>query len=313
MNQARVRQLISLLPPGAAYSPTPRSSPFRPARPSAAERFALALHDPAFGWHFVDAHLQVRVRRWLPDTVHEWALLQSFLARWLKVPDPLMQEVESFRTEARRHERDLLEGLLLARSLSIADIAGHLGTSDAIVEAYEALFWNVRDRLNERGYINSLLYPDGVQAAARDAQPHSLGDRLRLLRAGAQDNVNEVLALAGYQSGSHAGAITEDSGEVERRMRQDAQRRMRAGCRMEDPVVRAVYTAEARRKEIARTDDELALHNINAVTPALEEIRKHNGLHGLPPPDHVTILEAARVKAAPLIRDLLQKGGGNGH
>lgn len=308
MDQTRVRELLALLPPGAAYPAIPRRSHFQP-RPSASERFALALHDPAFGWNFVEAHL--KQRRWLPDTVHEWALLQCFLARRLDVPEPLIVEVESFRTDARRHDRNLLEALLLAKSVTLGDIADHLHISKEVVEAYETIFWNVRDRLDERGYINALLYPDGVQAAARDARPDAVGDRLRLLRAGVQNDVGEVLALAGYKLASNPGALTEDNGEVERRMQQDAQRRIRAGCRMEDPVVKIVYAAAARRKEIALTEDELALHKINAVSPALDEIRKHNGLKGLPPPDYRELIAGARAKAAPVIRDLLRNGGGS--
>ena len=310
MDQQRVRELVALLPPGATYPAHPRRSPFQ-ARPSASERFALALHDPAFGWHFVQEHL--RLRRWLPDTIHEWELLQCFLTQWLKVTDPLMLEVESFRSEVRRQERDFLEALLLARSVTLGDIAAHLHTTEEVVEAYACLFWNVRDRLDERGYLNTLLYPAGWQAAMRDAQPNAIGDRLRLLRVGAQNDVDEVLALAGYQPGSKGGALTEDSGEVERRMQQDAQRRMRAGCRMEDPVVKAVHTAAVRRKEISLTEDELALHKINAVSPALEEIRKYNGLKGLPPPDYRELIGRARANAGPVIRELLPHGDGSGN
>lgn len=54
MNQARIRELFALLPPKAAYPPMTRRSPFQP-RPTEAERYALALHDPAFGAHFVQA------------------------------------------------------------------------------------------------------------------------------------------------------------------------------------------------------------------------------------------------------------------
>ena len=309
MDQKRVRELYALLPPGAAYPAAPRRSHSQPARPSASERFALALHDPAFAWSFVEAHL--KAGRWLPATVHEWSLLQCFLAHLLNVAEPLMLEVESFRTDARRHERDLLEALLLAKSVTLVDIAAHLHTSEEAVEAYACLFWNVRDRLDERGYINALLYPGGVQESVRDAKPNATGDRLRLLRAGAQDDVEEVLALAGYKLASNPGALTEDGGEVERRMQQDAQRRIRAGCRMEDPVVKIVYAAAARRKEIALTEDELALHKINAVSPALDEIQKHNGLKGLPPPDYRELIADARAKAAPVIRDLLRNGGGS--
>jgi len=293
MNQARIRELFALLPRKAAYPPMPRRSPFQP-RPTEAERFAFALHDPAFGAHFVAAHLQTG--HWLPATVHEWPLLQLYVTRRLKVAEPLLLEVESFRTEARRQERDLLEGLLLARSLNFAAIAGHLNIREEIVEAYEALFWNVRDRLDERGYLTALLYPEGVQAAVREAQPDAVGDRLRLRRVGAHDDAAEVLSLAGYQPRSQAG-LDGEPGEVERVLRKDAVRRLRAGRRVEDPVVRAAHAADLHRQEAKQDDDPLALHHINAVAPALEEIRKYNGLGCPEPPGYGDILQEARAKA----------------
>ena len=309
MDQNRVRELIALLPPGAAYPATPHLSPFRP-RPNATERFALALRDPAFGASFVGAFIEKR--RWLPDSVREWPLLQLFLTRVFKVTEPLMLEVESFRTETRHQERDVLDALLLAEDITLAEIATLLNTSEEIVEAYEAIHWNLRDRKHEHPYLNALLYPAGWQAAMRDTQPNAVGDRLRLLRAGASNDVDEVLALAGYQSRSATGAFSEDGGEVERRIQQDALRRMRAGCGMEDQVVRAAHSAAVRRKEIALSDDELALHNINAVLPALDEIRKHSGRNAPPPPDYELILDSAKAKAAPTIQHLLRKGAGDG-
>ena len=215
----------------------------------------------------------------------------------------MMLEVESFRTQTRRHERDLLEALLLAEKTSLGRIAELLDTREEVIEAFEALFFNVRDRKHEKAYLNTLLYPagSGWQAAMRDAQPNAEGDRLRLLRAGAVNDVEEVLVLAGYKLGCKTGALAEDCGEVERRMQQDARGRMRAGCRIEDPVVRAVHTAAVRRQEIAKTEDELALHNINAVTPALEEIRKYNSLKAVPRPDYRVEAEEVHRRARELI------------
>ncbi len=294
MDQTRVRELIALLPPGAAYPATPRRSPFQPARPSASERFALALHDPAFGWHFVEAHL--KVRRWLPDTIHEWSLLQCHTALWLGVSEPLMLEVESFRTDTRRHDRDFLDALLLADDASLADIAELLNTSEEVVEAYEVLHWNVRDRKHEKRYLAALLYPEGRQAAARDAKPDAAGDRLRLLRAGAEKGKAEVLALAGWTT-DPSEALKDARARFDHRIQTEAGHRWSAGARMEDPVIKAVHQATLRRQEIASDDDLLALHNINAVTPALEEIRKYNCINAAPWPAHDFEKDRAEIMA----------------
>ena len=295
MDQARIRELIALLPPGAAYPATARPSLFQPARQASAERFALAMGDPAFGWHFVEAHL--KARRWLPDTLHEWPLLQAFAARHFKVADPLMLEVESFRTETRRPERDLLEALLLAQDATLARIAELLGTNEEVVEAYEALFFNVRDRRHEPVYRNALLHPGGWQAAVRNPRPDAEGDRLRLLRAGAEDGMAAVLELAGLPAETTPATLPERRSALERRVQTQAEHRMQAGCGLEDPMVRAVYTTAVRQTEAVQDEDSLALHNINAVLPALDEIRKYNSINAEARPDHLAEMERARREA----------------
>ena len=295
MDQARIRELIALLPPGAAYPATARPSLFQPARQTSAERFALAMADPAFGWHFVAAHL--KARRWLPETVHEWPLLQAFAARHFKVADPLILEVESFRTETRRPERDLLEALLLAKNATLAHIAELLGTGEEVVEAYEALFFNVRDRRHERVYRNALLHPGGWQAAVRNPRPDAEGDRLRLLRAGAEDGMAAVLALAGFQAETSPETLPERRSALERRVQTQAEHRLQAGCGLENPEVRAAYNAAVRQQEATQDEDTLALHHLNAVLPALEEIRKYNGIAAEARPDHLAEMERARREA----------------
>ena len=293
MDQKRIRELYSLLPPGAAYPPTPRCSPFRPARPSAAERFALALHDPAFGYNFVSAHL--KTGRWLPDTIYEWPLIQAFAGGYFRVSEPLMTEVNSLCTEHRRHDRDFLDALLLADDASMADIAGLLDVGDQVIEAYETLHWNVRDRMHEKRYLAALMYPEGRQAAARDAKPNAAGDRLRLLRAGAENGKAAVLALAGW-SPETSGAIEDARARFDHQLQTEAGHRWSAGARLEDPVIKAAHQGSLRRQENSSDDDLLALHNINAVSPALEEIRKHNGLVCEPMPDYRVNMEKVHAE-----------------
>ncbi len=297
MDQNRVKELFALLPPGSAYPAAPRRSPFQSARQAPSERFALALRDTAFGWNFVEAHQK---RRWLPDTINEWVLLQCFVARRLGVTDQLMVEVESFRTETRRLERNLLEALLLAEDITLAGIAEVLNTSEEVVEAYEVLFWNVRDRKHEQAYLNAMLYPAGWQAAVRDAKPTPEGDRLRLLRAGAQEGAEAVLVLAGYKPRPSMEAFADTRGQMLDRVQADAARLWAVGCRMEAPVIRAAHSAAVQQHDLTQDRDEQALHHINAVSPALEEIQKYNAIGSPPPPDYDS--EQARAEIQSMLR-----------
>ncbi len=304
MDQKRVRELFALLPPGAAYPAGPRRSLFQYARQEPAERFAIAMRDPEFGANFVGAFIEKR--RWLPDIINEWPLLQFFLSRAFKVTEPLMLEVQSFCTETRRHERNLLEALLLAEDTTLAGIAEILNTREEVVEAYEMLFWSVRDRRHEKGYITALLYPEGRQAAARDAKPDAMGDRLRLLRAGAENGKAEVLALAGW-SPEPSGALEDAGAQFDHRLQTEAGHRWAAGARLEDSLIKAVHQGSLRRQENTSDDDPLALHNINAVSPALDEIRKHNGIKCEPMPDSVEILKKAQADVAAML-DVTRRG-----
>ena len=269
MDQKRIRELIALLPVGSAYPATPRRSPFQPARPSASERFALALNDPAFGWHFVEAHL--KTGRWLSDAVYEWSLLQCFLAHLLNVAEPLVTEVESLRSPARWQERDWLEALLLAEDVTLGEIAAHLHTCEEVIEAYEALFWNVRDRRNEPAYLNQLLYPEGRPAAARNARPDAAGDRQRLLRAGVEAGKAAVLTLAGLAPHQE---FDDSPGRFDRDLQVDAGRRWQAGLRLEDPVIKAMHQGSLRRQEKATNDDGLGLQHVSDFHCVTDDLLK---------------------------------------
>lgn len=294
MDQTRIRELYSLLPPGAAYPAIPRCSPFRPAQFPPAERFAMAMRDPAFGAGFVGAF--VEKRRWLPDNITEWPLLQYFLSRVFKVTEPVILEVESFRTETRRQERNLLDALLLADDTTLAGIAEILSTREAVVSCYEVLFFNVRDRRSEQGYLNSLLHPEGWQAAIRDPKPNAEGDRLRLLRA-AKDGQDQVLALAGWASGKPAGMERDATSRFDLALQTDADRRWSAGARLEDPVIKAAHQGSLRRQENTTDDDKLALHHINAVSPALDDLRKYNCIGSPPRPERDLEKDRAEIMA----------------
>ena len=294
MDQNRVRELFLLLPSGSAYPATQRRSPFGPPRQEPAERFALALHDPAFAWSFVEAHL--KTGKWLPDTICEWPMIQAFAAGFFRVSEPLIMEVASLRSPARWQERDWLDALLLTADSTTADIATLLRLSAEVVEAYTTLFWNVRDRRDEPAYMAQLLYPEGRPAAARNARPDTIGDRLRLLRAGVEGGRAAVLALAGLTPHA-AGAIDDSPGRFEQELQVDASRRWAAGARLEDPVIKARHQTALRRQENASDDDPLALHHMNAVSPALEEIRKYNCINSPPWPERDFEKDRAEIMA----------------
>jgi len=57
----------------------------------------------------------------------------------------------------------LLHCLLLRGEYDYAEIAKKVGSSEVSIGVYGTLFWNVRDRLEDSIYINTLVYPESRQ------------------------------------------------------------------------------------------------------------------------------------------------------
>jgi len=93
-------------------------------------------------------------------------------------PNPVLEEAYEINHPANHQTASLLNALLICPDLSVEKIAGLIGLPLAVVEAYEGLFFNVRDRLDDRLYLARLVYPDsrypGIETDAMTPQSDKL-------------------------------------------------------------------------------------------------------------------------------------------
>jgi hypothetical protein len=112
----------------------------------------LAVYDPAFGWHlaksFADEHLE------LPNTVLQPAIWRA--NRYLLEPDPPdlpIAMAQMLDLAASQQQFLLLRALLICDDLNLESIAQLCGYDFEVVNLYESLFWNCRERKGERNYL----------------------------------------------------------------------------------------------------------------------------------------------------------------
>ena len=104
----------------------------------------------------------------------------------------------------------LLECMLVRGEYDYPSIAKKLRITEATVQIYGTLFWNVRDRLEDRIYINMLVYPESRQVElvpgyAQKEHPRNLA--LRITVASGLDAAEEYLGVG--SEGSEGSEATE--------------------------------------------------------------------------------------------------------
>lgn len=160
--------------------------------------YAQATNDPMFGWTFVKSFLDAR--RPLPAFVTDSALLRTYCFHRYSNRDPDVRRAFQLRTTAEKQKRTMLQCMLLVGKLDTEHIAGELHLDPDVVDIFETLFWNVRDRKQDTLYINSLIYPETTQVLWVDKY-HLNEDYLNMaLRAAVTNGLDTVKVFLGMQT-----------------------------------------------------------------------------------------------------------------
>lgn len=163
--------------------------------PAEATLYANALADPMFGWFFVKAFLDEQ--KLMPDIVTESPLLRAYCYHAYSNRDPDIRRAFQLRTHAAKNRRTMLHCMLLIEKYDLKHIAGELSLDLDVVRIYEMLFWNVRDRLSDKVFVNSLVYPETTQVLWV-SQYHLNEDPLNMaLRAAVTHGMDAVKAFLG--------------------------------------------------------------------------------------------------------------------
>ena len=198
MTAHRIEQLVRLLPLEATLF-SPNRGPGATV-PRFAECLAGALNDPAFGHRFAIEY----VGRFesLPAAVYELWFRRAYLhyAGTNEIPDSIMTQVEQLVLPGSQSTRDILNALLVCQDATHAQIAGFLGLDVQVIQFYEKLHFNVRDRAADKTYMARLVYPQGRFDSLKTDGVNDLSTASRLLMAGHQFGAHEVLWLAGLNT-----------------------------------------------------------------------------------------------------------------
>jgi len=159
MTADRIEELISLLPRNAPYvNNIPRALNKGMGVPEEVDIYAYAMNDPAFGWMFVNSFLDLGFP--VPALVYESTLLRPYCYVRYGNYDRNARVALEMQHLHNRSKRALLKCMLLVDDMSYEQIAKTLFLPVDSVHIYEALFWNVRDRMEDKAYLNHVVYPD---------------------------------------------------------------------------------------------------------------------------------------------------------
>lgn len=161
MRIERIETLAGLLPTQNAYIKRLGRSPSNYGVSDSVQAYSHAMSDPMFGWQFVKSFLDNNSQ--LPIAVTESTLLRAYCFHRYNNGDRDMRMAFQLKARAEKNRMIMLQCMLLLEKLSLEHIAGELGLSLDTVRIYGDLFWNVRDRLKDTVYINSIVYPDTTQ------------------------------------------------------------------------------------------------------------------------------------------------------
>jgi hypothetical protein len=164
-----------------------------PQTPSPFDRDSPALDDPAFGWHVVDYFVSRKSA--LPAGVQILSLRSAFYFSIGDLRDADVQE--ALMLHKRSQSAAIANALLLCRSMDMATAAKWLDVEEKSLRFYEELFFNVRDRLNEKDYLRRLVYPNGRPAVFTRKFLDEETFAARLLRLAYEDGPRHVVLASG--------------------------------------------------------------------------------------------------------------------
>lgn len=114
--------------------------------------------------------------------------------------------------------KNTIQGCLLADDFELASVAQQLGMPPNVINLYEKIFFNVRERQEENLFIASIVHPDGRVAEFDTSQQYRASENAKLRQAGYHNGVEDVLMLAGLRGYGTGDDTRSAVREFERKM-----------------------------------------------------------------------------------------------
>lgn len=280
MNTSAVHETFRLLSADSvAYRCNPPLHGRKPKNPPMAAhlRWADAMNDPQWGWRVAMTHHASREP--LPASLRDPNIRRAY--RYLQgARDEQMAQTHALKASPEcKNMRQVLQGFLCTRDISLEGIALQLELDAEVVRLFAALFFNVRERGD--GFRASVLFPETRIGAVVEAEKDFDDLERTLMRVGRERGWKDVARLAGLRP-------MEDEGESSETMLADMERTIAANARMlalaghlnrkDSPGIRHGKTLMMRPKPEAvrqqTDDDKVGLGSYGMRAPVLEHFRR---------------------------------------
>lgn len=219
MSLARVEELMELLPVEWFLPPATNGTPAVHRLQTAQRRHAQLRFDPAFAYRFVALHAERGEP--LPWFATEDAIRNAY--DYLLTGHASPDFTAMLALAGHRHFAAVVKALLICPDVCATDVAALLKVPACAVEWFAALLWNIHFRRDERTYVLSIVFPDGLRGAW-DEDRHATLEQLLLQTAfnGGQRGVMQAIG-ARPESGEAASLSDLEDLTVEEAMRQARQ------------------------------------------------------------------------------------------
>lgn len=174
-----------------------------------------ALSDPRFGWLYVKTLVECNTAPPL-GIANTW-LLRAYMFEKGRGRDPILEKVILMGTTPKIHFQYAIQALLIHKDFSFTKIAKRLGLDVAVVEAYEQLFFNVRDRMDDQAYMQNIIWPDGRYVEQNPNYQQENSFRQRLLQTSYEHGPDKALAAGGFTQ--HWGPLTGGAAALQETLR----------------------------------------------------------------------------------------------
>lgn len=151
----RIQQLINLLPNNSSYF---REILSYTSKVNSVNKFLCAYKDLAFGYHIVKSLILDNIE-FPAEVIDEDVLYRTYLLEKYDAYDEIIVYAMALTHPGNKTMEDAVKAAIISDE-SYYSIGKAYGMPSEVIEAYEQLFFNVRDRKNEALFIANLVYPD---------------------------------------------------------------------------------------------------------------------------------------------------------
>ena len=164
-------------------------------------KYSRYYKERKFGWKFIKSMIyQKKPLPPIADMSDEWLWRASRFETDPRYKDKAIFNAVQLTYPDFKLTREALEGLLISNNSDIHKIAAITSINIDTIEAYEQLFFNIRDRRNEALYLAEIVYPNGRLVECMDNYLRNENLANLLMRAGYNNGMADVLHFAGAPS-----------------------------------------------------------------------------------------------------------------